>query len=158
MDISARTMYGLRALVTLAEARTDNPMSIQEIADDEELPAKFLEGIMADLKRGGFVESRRGASGGYLLARPASEITLLEIIRHLDGPVAPAATRSRPTARRPFGQSGTRFARRRSGPSRTTPSRRSQTPYQRNAATTSRRSIRSESRPRARQPADGAGH
>ena len=95
MDISARTMYGLRALVTLAEARTDNPMSIQEIADDEGLPAKFLEGIMADLKRGGFVESRRGANGGYLLARAASEITLLEIIRHLDGPVAPFAAPDR---------------------------------------------------------------
>ena len=89
MDISARTMYGLRALVTLASARTDDPMSIQAIADEEELPSKFLEGIMADLKRGGFVRSRRGANGGYLLARPASEITLLEIIRHLDGPVAP---------------------------------------------------------------------
>ena len=89
MDISARTMYGLRALVTLASARTDNPMSIQAIADEEELPNKFLEGIMADLKRGGFVQSRRGANGGYLLARPASEVTLLEIIRHLEGPVAP---------------------------------------------------------------------
>jgi Rrf2 family protein len=89
MDLSARTMYGLRALVTLAGARSDSPMSIQEIADEEELPSKFLEGIMADLKRGGFVRSRRGANGGYLLARPASEITLLEIIRHLDGPVAP---------------------------------------------------------------------
>jgi Rrf2 family protein len=82
-------MYGLRALVTLASARTDDPMSIQAIADEEGLPSKFLEGIMADLKRGGFVRSRRGANGGYLLARPASEITMLEIIRHLDGPVAP---------------------------------------------------------------------
>lgn len=89
MDISARTMYGLRALVTLAGMRTDQPMSIQSIADEESLPAKFLEGIMADLKRAGFVRSRRGASGGYLLARPASEITLLEVVRHLDGPVAP---------------------------------------------------------------------
>ncbi len=89
MDISARTMYGLRALVTLAGARTSDPMSIQTIADEEELPAKFLEGIMGDLKRGGFVRSRRGANGGYLLARPASEITILDIIRHLDGPIAP---------------------------------------------------------------------
>jgi Rrf2 family protein len=89
MELSARTMYGLRALVTLAGARTDSPMSIQEIADDEELPSKFLEGIMADLKRGGFVESRRGANGGYLLAQPPSEVTLLEVIRHLGGPVAP---------------------------------------------------------------------
>lgn len=89
MDISARTMYGLRALVTMAGMRSDQPMSIQLIADEEALPAKFLEGIMADLKRGGFVRSRRGASGGYLLARPASEITLLDVIRHLEGPVAP---------------------------------------------------------------------
>ena len=89
MDISARTMYGLRALVTLAGARTSDPMSIQAIADEESLPNKFLEGIMGDLKRGGFVRSRRGANGGYILARPASEVTLLEVIRHLDGPIAP---------------------------------------------------------------------
>lgn len=89
MDISARTMYGLRALVTLAGARSTDPMSIQLIADQEQLPGKFLEGIMGDLKRGGFVKSRRGANGGYLLARPASEITLLDVIRHLDGPIAP---------------------------------------------------------------------
>lgn len=97
MDISARTMYGLRALVALAGARTDDPMSIQEIAEEEELPSKFLEGIMADLKRGGFVKSRRGANGGYLLAKPASEITLLDIIRHLDGPVAPFDVPDRPS-------------------------------------------------------------
>ena len=89
MDISARTMYGLRALVTLAKTRSEFPMSIQAIADEEGLPGKFLEGIMGDLKRGGFVRSRRGANGGYLLARPASEITVLDVIRHLDGPVAP---------------------------------------------------------------------
>lgn len=89
MQISARTMYGLRALVTLAGARTDQPMSIQTIAEEEDLPGKFLEGIMADLKRGGFVRSKRGASGGYLLAKPASEMTLLSVIRHLEGPVAP---------------------------------------------------------------------
>lgn len=89
MEISARTMYGLRALVTMAGMRTDQPTSIQTIADVEELPAKFLEGIMADLKRGGFLRSRRGPNGGYVLARPPSEITLLEVIRHLDGPVAP---------------------------------------------------------------------
>lgn len=91
MQISARTMYGLRALVVLASARSTEPMSIQSIAEEEDLPGKFLEGIMADLKRGGFVNSRRGASGGYLLARPASEMTLLSVIRHLEGPVAPMA-------------------------------------------------------------------
>lgn len=83
-------MYGLRALVTLAGARTSEPMSIQRIAEAEQLPNKFLEGIMGDLKRGGFVRSRRGANGGYLLAKPASEITILDVIRHLDGPIAPA--------------------------------------------------------------------
>ncbi len=91
MQISARTMYGLRALVTLAGARTDEPMSIQAIADEEELPGKFLEGIMADLKRGQFVRSKRGAGGGYMLAKPASEITMLSVIRHLEGPVAPVS-------------------------------------------------------------------
>lgn len=104
MDISARTMYGLRALVTLANARTATPQSIQTISEDEQLPAKFLEGIMADLKRGGFVRSKRGANGGYLLARPASEITMLEVIRHLDGPIAPVGLTDKtventPTAR-----------------------------------------------------------
>lgn len=89
VEISARTMYGLRALVTLAGARTASPMSIQAIADEEGLPSKFLEGIMGDLKRGGFVRSRRGANGGYILASPASEVTLLDVIRHLDGPIAP---------------------------------------------------------------------
>lgn len=89
MEISARTMYGLRALVTMAGARALDPMSIQLIAERESLPSKFLEGIMADLKRGGFVRSKRGANGGYVLARPASEITILEILRHMEGPVAP---------------------------------------------------------------------
>ena len=101
MDISARTMYGLRALVTMAGMRTDRPTSIQTIADTDDLPAKFLEGIMADLKRGGFVRSRRGASGGYILARPASEITLLQVIRHLDGPVAPLPYEDRSTGDNP---------------------------------------------------------
>ena len=91
MQISARTMYGLRALVTLAGARTDQPMSIQTISCEEDLPGKFLEGIMADLKWGQFVLSKRGANGGYMLARPASEMPLLSIIRHLEGPVAPMA-------------------------------------------------------------------
>lgn len=104
MDISARTMYGLRALVTMAGARSLDPMSIQVIAERESLPSKFLEGIMADLKRGGFVRSRRGANGGYVLARPASEITILEVLRHMDGPVAPQPIEDRsggpePTAR-----------------------------------------------------------
>ena len=88
MDISARTMYGLRSLVTIAGVRSQRPISIQTIAEIEDLPGKFLEGIMVDLKRGGFVKSKRGANGGYLMARPASEITLLEVIRHLDGPVS----------------------------------------------------------------------
>ena len=98
MDISARTMYGLRALVTLAGARSSDPMSIQAIAEEEDLPHKFLEGIMGDLKRGGFVLSRRGANGGYMLARSPSEITLLDVIRHLDGPIAPQTYADRSAA------------------------------------------------------------
>ncbi len=104
MEISARTMYGLRALVTLAGARTHTPMSIQLISEREKLPSKFLEGIMADLKRGGFVRSRRGANGGYLLARPASEITILQVLRHLDGPVAPLPIEDRSGEAEPTGR------------------------------------------------------
>ena len=104
MEISARTMYGLRALVTMAGARSTDPISIQTIAERESLPSKFLEGIMADLKRGGFVRSRRGASGGYLLNRPASEITVLDVLRHLDGPVAPASFEDRTQNGEPTGR------------------------------------------------------
>jgi Rrf2 family protein len=58
------------------------------LADEQELPGKFLEGILGELRRAGLVESRRGPEGGYLLGRPASEITVADVIRAIDGPLA----------------------------------------------------------------------
>ncbi|NGO63481.1 Rrf2 family transcriptional regulator [Rhizobium daejeonense] len=87
--ISQKAKYALRALTVLARAETGDPVQISDIADRQKIPKKFLEQILLDLKRAGFVESRRGKQGGYLLLRPASEITYGEVLRLIDGPIAP---------------------------------------------------------------------
>ncbi|MCM2395107.1 Rrf2 family transcriptional regulator [Rhizobium sp. S95] len=87
--ISQKAKYALRALTVLARAEADDPVQISDIADRQKIPKKFLEQILLDLKRAGFVESRRGKQGGYLLLRPASEITYGEVLRLIDGPIAP---------------------------------------------------------------------
>src|SRR5215213_9504382 len=93
MRLSKRGEYGLRAMITLAEAPTTNSspamMQIKEISQREQISAKFLEQILLTLKNAGFLHSKMGVGGGYYLARPASEITLGQIFRVLDGPVAP---------------------------------------------------------------------
>ncbi|MGV1008176.1 MAG: RrF2 family transcriptional regulator [Dermatophilaceae bacterium] len=90
MDISARTDYAIRAMLVLAEAqrRDGGQMSAEEVANGQGLPKRFLDAILADLRRGGLVTSARGAAGGYSLARPATEITLGDIFRTVDGPLA----------------------------------------------------------------------
>ncbi|MDO1581372.1 RrF2 family transcriptional regulator [Rhizobium oryzicola] len=87
--ISQRAKYALRALTALAQSDPDRPMLISEIATQQAIPKKFLEQILLDLKRNGFVESRRGKQGGYLLLKPADEITFGEVLRLIDGPIAP---------------------------------------------------------------------
>ena len=82
----------MRALCYLAECHEQDWVHIGRIASDEEIPAKFLESILLQLKRAGFVGSRRGNEGGYSLARPPAEIMLGEVIRVLDGPLAPMAS------------------------------------------------------------------
>ena len=74
------------------------PMKIAEIAEREQIPIRFLEVILNQLKGGGFVQSRRGAEGGYRLARPADQLTVGEIMRYVDGPIAPVdcVSQSRP--------------------------------------------------------------
>ncbi len=87
MHISARTDYALRALLALAAA--DAPtVPGPVLAAEQELPLKFLEAILADLRRAGLVRTRRGAVGGYALARPAAEIAVGEVVRAVDGPLA----------------------------------------------------------------------
>jgi Rrf2 family transcriptional regulator, cysteine metabolism repressor len=87
--ISFRGLYALKALLHLAAAEERGVVKIREIADDEGIPEKFLEAILVTLKNARLVASRRGRDGGYRLRRPAAEITIAEVIRVIDGPLAP---------------------------------------------------------------------
>ncbi|MFI9610653.1 RrF2 family transcriptional regulator [Streptomyces sp. NPDC052023] len=87
MRISARADYAVRAVLELAVRQGGEPVKAEAIAAAQDIPHKFLEGILGDLRRGGIVGSRRGGSGGYRLAREASAITVADIIRTVDGPI-----------------------------------------------------------------------
>src|SRR6202142_2497085 len=85
MHNSVKGEYALQAVLDLASRRTGEPIRIADIAQRQKIPQKFLELILASLKQGGFVESRRGAEGGYLLARPADAIKVGEVLRFVEG-------------------------------------------------------------------------
>ena len=89
MRVSAKTDYALRAAVELAAAEDPTvPVKGERLATSQSIPLRFLENILLQLRHAGIVESRRGADGGYRLARPAAEITLADVIRAIDGPLA----------------------------------------------------------------------
>ncbi|KMS87760.1 MULTISPECIES: RrF2 family transcriptional regulator [Streptomyces] len=87
MRISARADYAVRAVLELAVRQGNGPVKAEEIAAVQEIPHKFLEGILGDLRRAGIVDSRRGGGGGYRLARDAASITVADVIRAVDGPI-----------------------------------------------------------------------
>ncbi|MEW2300850.1 Rrf2 family transcriptional regulator [Streptomyces sp. NPDC006655] len=87
MRISARADYAVRAALELAVRQGNGPVKAEEIAGAQDIPHKFLEGILGDLRRAGVVDSRRGGGGGYRLAREASAITVADLIRAVDGPI-----------------------------------------------------------------------
>jgi Rrf2 family protein len=87
MRVSAKADYAIRAAVELAAAG-DGPVKGDRIAKAQGIPANFLENILADLRNAGIVGSRRGAEGGYWLARPAADVSLADVIRAVDGPLA----------------------------------------------------------------------
>ena len=91
MQLSMRTDYALRALFTLVEHHGGNPIPIGELARRNDVPKRFLEHIMLDLKARGWVESRPGKRGGYLLKKNPAKITMGEVVRHFDGYLAPIA-------------------------------------------------------------------
>jgi Rrf2 family protein len=91
MKISQKGLYALQAMMMLARRHNQGAIRIRDIAYEENLPEKFLELILLELKNARMVESVRGAKGGYALRRPPSEIRLAEIIRLIDGPLAPFA-------------------------------------------------------------------
>lgn len=99
--LSNKAKYGLKAMLYLAERPADDgPTGILEIAQEENIPKKFLDAILLELRRNGLVHSRKGRGGGYILSRPAAEISVGRIIRVLDGPLAPIGCASK-TAYRP---------------------------------------------------------
>jgi Rrf2 family protein len=85
--VSAKADYALRAAIELAAAG-DGPVKGERIAQAQEIPLKFLENILLELRHAGIVRSQRGVEGGYWLARPAEEISLAEVIRAVEGPIA----------------------------------------------------------------------
>ncbi len=95
MDVSVKGEYALRAVFELSRHGKPEPVKIARIAESQRIPQKFLEMILAQLKHGGYLGSRRGAEGGYFLARPADQITVGDILRQVDGAFQ--------TSKRPFG-------------------------------------------------------
>src|SRR6476660_3610915 len=93
MKLSVRGEYALRALLVLARdyQEDDSVVRIQEVSERQNIPKRFLEQILNDLKSAGIVESKRGIAGGYRLRRPPDRVTLAEIIRHIEGPLAPVS-------------------------------------------------------------------
>ena len=88
MRVSAKVDYALRALAELAAAPGDRLTRADELAAAQGIPANFLENILAELRRAELVSSRRGAEGGYRLAKPAAEVSLADVIRAVEGPIA----------------------------------------------------------------------
>jgi Rrf2 family protein len=87
--VSAKTDYAIRAALELAAAAdNEKPLKGERISTAQAIPLRFLENILMQLRHAGLVESRRGAEGGYRLARPATEVTLADVIRAIDGPLA----------------------------------------------------------------------
>ena len=89
MNVSQKCQYALRAIFELAKRSGQGPIKIAEIADIQAIPTRFLEAILSELKHGGFVESRRGVHGGYLLTASPEKLTAGQIIEFVDGPLNP---------------------------------------------------------------------
>jgi Rrf2 family cysteine metabolism transcriptional repressor len=89
MMFSTKAEYGVRVMVELARRSGDEPIPLAEIAEHDGLPLAYLEHLVARLRKAGLVDSRRGSHGGYLLARPAGEITMAEVVEALEGSIAP---------------------------------------------------------------------
>jgi Rrf2 family protein len=88
VHISAKADYAMRALLVIARSGHDRPIKGATIADEQDMPPKYVENILVDLRRAGLVASQRGSEGGFRLARPATEITVADVVRATDGPLA----------------------------------------------------------------------
>lgn len=88
MRVSAKVDYAVRAALELAAAGDEGPVKGERLADAQDIPLQFLEHILLELKHNGIVRARRGAKGGYWLARPADEVTIADVVRAVEGPIA----------------------------------------------------------------------
>jgi Rrf2 family protein len=88
MRISAKVDYAVRAVVELAATDSEKPVKAERIATAQGIPLNFLENILGELRHAGIVRSHRGAEGGFRLARPATELTVADVIRAVEGPLA----------------------------------------------------------------------
>lgn len=98
--LTKKGKYGLKAMVHLASAEFGQPVPVLEIAENQQIPKKFLDGILCELRNAGFVHSKMGKGGGYSLSRPAREIMVGDIVRAIDGPLAPLPCASKSRYRR----------------------------------------------------------
>ena len=98
--LSSKAKYGLKAMVYLARSEGRGPVLIADVAEAERIPKKFLDTILLELKNHGLLQSKKGKGGGYTMARPAARIMVGEIVRILDGPLAPVQCVSRTAYRR----------------------------------------------------------
>src|SRR4051794_10866142 len=87
LSITTKSPYAVRALIELASMGSENPVPIAELARRRDVPVQFLEQLFSTLRRAGLLRSQRGVKGGYTFARPAEEITVLEVVELLDGPL-----------------------------------------------------------------------
>lgn len=101
MKLSARSEYGLLALIDLAAAFGGGPVPTRELAEGRAIPPAFLEQLLADLRRAGLVRAVRGARGGFVLARHPRAISALDIVEALEGPVAPSVCSGEACTREP---------------------------------------------------------
>ena len=92
ISITSKSPYALRALVELHRQGDSGPVPIAELARRREIPVQFLEQLFATLRRAGVLRSQRGVKGGYSFGRPATEVTVLEVVELLDGPVGQGST------------------------------------------------------------------
>ncbi len=95
MHLSKKSVYALRALRLLTEAYGSRPLSVRHLAEQEDIPPKYLEQVLLNLKNKGVLVSARGKEGGYALRQPPDQTTLGDLIRAIDGPLAPIACASR---------------------------------------------------------------
>jgi len=98
--LTKKAKYGLKALVFLAGSAPGRTALVADIAEANQIPKKFLDAILGDLRNAGFVHSKKGKGGGYTLARPATEIMVGAVVRALDGPLAPIQCASKTVYRR----------------------------------------------------------